>query len=206
MMVAAGSTSNQTAPVRRRARWRFWLPLALQLALILPMPLRNTYTTLMGETVILTTEPVDPYNLLQGYYQTLRYQTISSREAVIELEGGEFLAEFYRDRRPFYIVLAQDIGEGRSAGPADWTPVRVSPERPLAQPNELFLKAYPEGNSIRYNLERYYMPESRRDELNATVADLRRQSPQAVQVEVKIDRFGRAVPVALLMGGDRFEF
>ncbi len=205
-MVAAGSTSNQTAPVRRRARWRFWLPLALQLALILPMPLRNTYTAIAGETVILTTEPVDPYNLLQGYYQTLRYQTISSREAVIELEGGEFLPEYYRDRRPFYIVLAQDTADGATAGPADWQPVRVSPERPIVQANELFLKAYPEENSIRYNLERYYMPEERRDELNATIEDLRRQSRQAVQVEVKIDRFGRAVPVALLMGGDRFEF
>lgn len=205
-MAAAGSTANQTAPTRRRARWRFWLPLALQLALILPMPLRNTYTAIAGETVILTTEPVDPYNLLQGYYQTLRYQTISSREAVIELEGGEFLPEYYRDRRPFYIVLAQDRVEGASAGPADWQPVRVSPEPPTVQANELFLKAYPEENSIRYNLERYYMPEARRDELNATIADLRRQSPQAVQVEVKIDRFGQAVPVALLMGGDRFEF
>jgi len=212
---------------RRIPRWRFLLPLALQLALILPIPLRNTYTAIAGETLILKTEPVDPYNLLQGYYQVLRYETISDQQEVAKLEGGEFLKDYY-STDPFYLVFAQVPVQGNaqdtaqsdfqdtaqselqtpvsSSGPTDWQPVRISQERPDAAANELFIKAYAEGGSVYYNLERYYMPESQRNELNQTISDLRRADPQAVRMEVKVDRFGGAVPVALLMDGRRFEF
>ncbi len=192
---------------RRLAGRRFWVPMALQLALILPIPLRNTYTSIAGETIILKTVPVDPYNWLQGYYQTLSYETISEQEEVAKLSGGEFLEGYYSDRRPFYLVFAEvPLDPSTSAAPKDWQPVRVSQSRPDVADNELFIKGYAEGGFIRYNLERYYMPEELRNELNATIADLRREDPQAVQMEVKIDRFGGAVAVALLMDGKRFEF
>jgi len=206
------SQGAKQAAKRRIPRWRFLLPLALQLALILPIPLRNTYTAIAGETLILKTEPVDPYNLLQGYYQVLRYETISDQQEVAKLDGGAFLADYYSSTDPFYLVFAQVIAQpeaqtpGGSYGPADWQPVRISQERPSATANELFIKAYAEGGSVRYNLERYYMPESQRNELNQTISDLRRADPQAVRMEVKVDRFGGAVPVALLMDGQRFEF
>ena len=182
--------------------------MALQLALILPIPLRNTYTAVAGETIILKTVPVDPYNWLQGYYQILSYETISEQEEVAKLEGGEFLENAYRDRRPLYLVFAQVPIETPTpqGGSIDWQPVRVSQSQPDIADNELFIKGYAEGRSIRYNLERYYMPEALRDELNATIADLRRQDPKAVKVEVKVDRFGRAVAVALLMDNQRFKF
>ncbi len=197
---------------KRLAGWRFWVPMALQLALILPIPLRNTYTEVTGETIILKTEPVDPYNWLQGYYQIVSYETISDQEEVAKLEGGEFLGNYYRDRRPFYLVFAQvpatnspDNPDANSV-PGDWQPIRVSQTRPPVVENELFIKGYAEGGFIRYNLERYYMPEERRDEINAMISDLRRQDPQAVKMEVKVDRFGGSVAVALLMDGKRFEF
>lgn len=180
--------------------------MALQLALILPIPLRNTYTAVTGETIILKTVPVDPYNWLQGYYQILSYETISEQDEVAKLEGGEFLENYYSDRRPFYLVFAEVALDDPSAAPKDWQPVRVSQTPPDVADNELFIKGYAEGGFIRYNLERYYMPEELRDELNATIADLRREDPQAVKMEVKVDRFGGAVAVALLMDGKRFEF
>lgn len=193
---------------RRLASWRFWVPMALQLALILPIPLRNTYTAIAGETIILQTVPVDPYNWLQGYYQILSYETISDQEEVAKLSGGEFLENFYSDRRPFYLIFAEvTLDEpGASTAPKDWQPVRVSQTPPEVAENELFIKGYAEGGFIRYNLERYYMPEDMRNELNATISDLRREDPQAVKMEVKVDRFGGAVAVALLMDGKRFEF
>ncbi len=193
---------------KRLSGWRFWVPMALQLALILPIPLRNAYTAIAGDTIILKTVPVDPYNWLQGYYQILSYETISEQDEVAKLSGGEFLENYYRDRRPFYLVFAEvTLAEaGASEAPKDWQPVRVSQTRPDVADNELFIKGYAEGGFIRYNLERYYMPEELRDELNATIADLRREDPQAVKMEVKVDRFGGAVAVALLMDGKRFEF
>ena len=216
------SQPTTPAPTTKRLKkrvtsWRFWVPMALQLALILPIPLRNTYTELAGETIILKTVPVDPYNWLQGYYQVLSYETISDQEEVAKLSGGEFLENYYSDRRPFYLVFAQvpmtEAGDnpgdnpGASSAPGDWQPVRVSKARPEdVADNELFIKGYAEGGFIRYNLERYYMPEELRNELNATISDLRREDPQAVKMEVKVDRFGGAVAVALLMDGKRFEF
>lgn len=199
------SAAARALPRRRRLpRWRFWFPLALQLMLILPIPLRNTYTVLAGETLLLQTLPVDPYDLLRGYSQTLSYD-ISDIETIADLPGGEFLQAYRRSPKPFYLVFAPPAEVDRP-GPADWQPSRVSLTRPESSVDERFIQAFSEGSRIRYNLERFYMPEEQREDLNRTIEQLQRQNPQALQVEIKVDRFGGAVPVALLLGGDRHAF
>ena len=71
-------------------QWRFWLPLCLQIALILTVPIQSAYTLILGKTAILQTIPVDPYDLLRGYSQTLRYD-ISRPETLRSLPGWETL-------------------------------------------------------------------------------------------------------------------
>ncbi|NJN31195.1 MAG: GDYXXLXY domain-containing protein [Synechococcales cyanobacterium RM1_1_8] len=204
-------------PHRPIDRWRFWLPLGLQLALVLAIPLRNSYTVLTGETLVLQTVPVDPYDLLRGYSQTLRYG-ISARETVAELPGGEFLKleegamGDFGDRIPLYLVLEPpeppepNAAQDNPPAPKSWKPIRVSATPPALADTELFIKAHSQGSEIIYNLERYYMPESQRQDLNDTIAQLQQDDPQSLKVEVKVDRFGAAVPVALLIGGDRYQF
>ena len=71
------ATSESPPPTPESPRpisiWRFWAPLLFQTALILAVPAQAVYTQLTGKTVILQTIPVDPYELLRGYSQTLRY-------------------------------------------------------------------------------------------------------------------------------------
>ena len=68
--------------------WRFAVPLLLQTALILAVPAQSAYTYFTGKTVILETRPVDPYDIMRGYYQTLSYK-ISDKETLKNLPGWE---------------------------------------------------------------------------------------------------------------------
>ena len=49
----------------------FWLALGVQLLLLASVPAKAIYTLNSGTTVFLQTAPVDPVDLLRGYYQTL---------------------------------------------------------------------------------------------------------------------------------------
>ncbi|HAA32846.1 MAG TPA: membrane-anchored protein, partial [Cyanobacteria bacterium UBA8553] len=67
------SPLSPLSPPKPTPIWRFWVPLLFQTILILAVPAQALYTQLTGKTVILQTVPVDPYELLRGYSQTLRY-------------------------------------------------------------------------------------------------------------------------------------
>ena len=66
--------------------WRFAVPLLLQIGLVLVPPAQSVYTHITGKTVILQTIPVDPYDPLRGYSQTLSYD-ISRLETLKKLPG-----------------------------------------------------------------------------------------------------------------------
>ncbi len=70
--------------------WRLWVPLLLQTGLILASPIQPFYTQVTGKTVILQTAPVDPYDPIRGYSQTLSYD-ISRVENLRSLPGGKEL-------------------------------------------------------------------------------------------------------------------
>lgn len=73
--------ARQKLPIGRMA-----LPLLFQSLLICSIPFQSVYALLTGTTVVLKTQPVDPYDILRGYYQTLSYD-ISSFETVSKLSG-----------------------------------------------------------------------------------------------------------------------
>lgn len=114
------ATPQPTPKARRRApQWRFWLPLALQALLITAVPARDAYTMANGTPVVLQTAPVDPYDLLRGYYQTLRYR-ISDRNVLAELPGGDrlFSDANRNDSFEFFVVLRP---------PLPSSPIRLAP-------------------------------------------------------------------------------
>jgi uncharacterized membrane-anchored protein len=53
--------------------WRAGAVIVAQLAILAAIPLRQVRARLSGTTVTLETVPVDPYDVLSGYYVTLRY-------------------------------------------------------------------------------------------------------------------------------------
>lgn len=203
--IAAPPALKPPAPPRLIPSWRLWLPLLLQTSLILAVPAQAVYTHLTGKTVILQTLPVDPYNLLRGYYVTLSYD-ISRQETLEKLPGWATVraqAEQLSGSSPipFYVILAAPaIPSGQP--PQPWKPVAVSPDLPSElPPNQIALKGRLQAGRILYGLEEYYIPEDQRQQINADIAAAQGQGQRLNQVppivvEVKVDAQGRSNPVS----------
>jgi uncharacterized membrane-anchored protein len=175
---------------------RFWLAFLLQVVVLLCIPAQAVYTQLTGRTVRIQTAPVDPQDPLRGYYQTLNYDI--SRVAMLEKLAG-LKPNTVKTGSIIYVILES----GKKDQP--WKPVGMSLERPIALPeNRIALRGVVDRGAVIYGLETYYMPESRKDEVNDTVTQAQRKKPAVV--EVKIDRFGNGMAIAIEAGARRFEF
>ena len=209
----------------RLRRWQFWLPLALQLALILLIPLQASWIQTTGERVVLQTAPVDPYDLFRGYYVTLSYD-ISRPQTLSELDGWDTFTAEQATRRgefgplprqvPFYVTL-EAPAEAQSQLPLPWQPVAISGDRPAQlSPDQVALKGTVNpafisdtGGPWLYGLERYYIPEAQRQEINDRI-----QAAQSVQpgeagdflVEISVNRRGEAVPIKMWIQGQVYRF
>ena len=171
--------------------------------LFLPKPF---ILTLNGKTVILQTIPVDPYDLLRGYSQTLRYD-VSQVENLEQLPGWEQAAQSQENTEPLkgtrlYVILEAPPEE--SSQP--WKAVAVSQERPTTLPdNQIALQGKLNNGWLEYGLEQYYFPEDRQEEINGAISQAQAET-QPFLVEVKIDRQGKSVPVSLWVGDRRYRF
>ncbi|NEP61352.1 MAG: GDYXXLXY domain-containing protein [Symploca sp. SIO2G7] len=188
--------------------WRFWVPLLFQMLLILAVPARAIYTHLTGKTVILQTVPVDPYELLRGYSQTVRYD-ISNQDTLRELPGWETLPKQQPNGNrllrgsSFHLILEEPAPNPAIELPQPWKPVAVSVEQPSQlQANQVAIKgiAY---RSLSYGLESYYIPEDQRQQINAELTKAQQVNPNQsellspIVMEIKVNAQGDAVPVRL---------
>lgn len=193
--------------------WRLWLPLILQTALIVSIPAQAIYTLIVGKTTILQTAPVDPYDLLRGYSQTLSYD-ISRRDALDKLPGWKEVTKDkrYQEALSLYVILETPESQTSSGRPLPWRAVAVSRDRPSNLPgNQVAIKGLLRYGIITYGLESYYFPEDQRQQLNEDINQAqsgRRQSgkPQPFVVEVKVDAQGNAVPVSLWVRDRNYRF
>ncbi|WP_239125202.1 GDYXXLXY domain-containing protein [Leptolyngbya sp. CCY15150] len=206
-------TSSPTSPM---PRWRFWLPLLAQLTLILGLPAQAMLTYLTGTTVILQTAPVDPYDLLRGYSQTLNYN-ISLVDTLDDLPGWEAVEE--RSSRestdqtqasiPVYVVLEQPDADPTAEIPLAWQPVAIAPDLPRNLPDtQVVITGQLYYQQVTYGLERYYMPEDQRDTINTEIMELNQEfgnEPPFV-VEVRVRGNGYAVPISLWVGDRQYQF
>ena len=209
---------------KRIPAWRLWVPLLLQTAIVLAAPAQPLYTTLTGKTVVLKTVPVDPFDFLRGYSQTLSYD-ISRQENLRPLPGWKALVKQHLEAKAtdlppsvpplnslptgirFYVILeAPDAA--KTNAPQAWKPVRVSSKMPKSLPaNQIALKGKSSGNSIDYGLESYYMPEARRDEINQDINQAQwGRKRQSIVVEAKVDAQGRAVPISFWVSNRHYQF
>ena len=62
-----------------RKHWSLVVVLAIQLAILAAIPAKKIMARASGATVVLKTAPVDPYDILSGYYVILAYEV--QREA-----------------------------------------------------------------------------------------------------------------------------
>ncbi|HIK32473.1 MAG TPA: GDYXXLXY domain-containing protein [Oscillatoriales cyanobacterium M59_W2019_021] len=187
--------------------WRLWVPLLLQAALVVAVPAHHAYTYLTGQRIVLQTLPADPYDPLRGHYQTLSYE-ISRPDRLQLLPGGkELFGQSRRNPRhfSFFLVLEAPIVKAVTA-PMPWQPVRISAKQPTdLAANQIALKGEVRGQRIAYGIERYYMPEERRDRVNNDIIQVQNRGNNFV-VEVRVDDRGNAVPVSLWVGDRNYRF
>ena len=184
--------------------WRFILPFLLQLIIILSIPSQSFYTYAFGETIVIQTRPIDPYDLLRGYSQTLRYD-ISDLNQLKQLPGGQDL----KQAKTFYVILQAPESQEQQP-PFPWTPIRISLAKPLELSHDKIAIAGTVENSrwASYGLETYYMPENIREQINSEISQLQGQSnrERSFVVEIKVDSRGNAIANSLWIGDRNYNF
>ena len=190
---------------QNRIPWIYFIvPLLIQLLITIAVPSKSFYTYKTGQNIIIQTVPVDPYDFLRGYSQTLRYE-ISNLRKLKNLPGGQDL----KKGDTFYLTLEAPKSLTQKP-PLPWTPIAINNKKPSNLPkNQIALKGIIHThNRVKYGLETYYMPEDKRSKINQEIRNLRRNNNtrQAFVVEIKIDRFGNSIPYSLWLGNNNYRF
>ncbi len=197
--------NNNFETPNKIAWWKFLLPFSVQLLIILAIPSQSLYTYAFGKTVTIQTIPVDPYDLIRGYSQTLRYDVLSNWNDLKKLPGGEKLEQ----GATFYVTL-QAPKSLEQKPPISWTAIAVSNEKPdnLATNQIAIAGIKKDYRSAVYGLETYYMPEDQREKINQEIRKLQRQDNGKIPfvVEIKIDSRGKAIPLSLWIGDNKYQF
>ena len=181
----------QQAESRSFPHWRFWFPLAAQLLIVLAIPLPRAITLATGDTVYLSTMPVDPYDLLRGRYVTLRYQ-IQNPSVLGDLPRRSAKPAF--DWEEIFITLAPPEDDLDPTAP--WQPVEVNYRYPQeVEPQQVVIRGEQgrRGRWIDLGLGEYYIPEEIGDALEDDIRD----HPRETRAEVKVDRWGNAALVSV---------
>ncbi len=200
----------------------FWIAFVIQLLMMIGVPAQAIYTQLTGQSVILKTIPVDPYDPMRGYSTTLRYD-ISDVKLLRTLPGWKELPtvadpspNYDKPKKPrppilkpgltVYVTLEQDRSAKPSKTLQPWKATAISATLPTQRsPEKVILKGSVNSSVfanqfVDYGLETYYMPENRRDEVNAAIRD------RKAVAEIKVDAQGHGVPLKLRVGDRDFEF
>jgi uncharacterized membrane-anchored protein len=173
-------------------RTRFIAAVALQFLLLCSVIGYKQYTIVTGTTVVLQVEPLDPRSLFRGDYVRLNY-TISTLN--LSEVGGD---DFFGYRQTVYVELAPDAN-------GLWQAVSVEGDRRDVPDGHVLIKARtdnldfqrdPSTIRLRYGIEEVFSPEGSGRDVE--------QAGNRISVEVKVDRFGNAVPRRILIDGQQF--
>ena len=195
---------NNTLTTKKIPLTYFVIPFIIQLIIILVVPSKNFYTYKTGQNIVIQTRPVDPYDLLRGYSQTLSYE-ISNLRTLQELSGGKNLER----GNTFYLTLEAPESLDRKP-PLPWKPIKINENKPSSlAANQIYLKGIVSNrNTVKYGLETYYMPENQRQKINEEIRALRTENDarQPFVVEIKVDKFGNSIPDSLWLGENNYRF
>jgi uncharacterized membrane-anchored protein len=160
--------------------------LAVQLLIIASVLGFKQYTVATGETVRLATQPVDPRDPFRGDYVTFRYDISSLHPE--ELAGDQYA----------YGEVYVELREGADG---DWDAVAIHDDRERAFDDTVLLKGEatyfggPDLLTVEYGIEELFIPEGSGSDIPF----------EDVSVEIKVDRFGNAVPRHILVDGERLD-
>jgi uncharacterized membrane-anchored protein len=189
---------------------RLAVPLLIQSLMICSISAQSIYALATGTTVVLKTMPVDPYDLLRGYYQTLSYD-ISSFNTLKNLSGWKNLkreqgsVNIPKNQQVYITLIKAQSSQNNS--PQAWQPVAIDEKLPTnLSADKIAIRGTSNGNSIIYGLETYYMPEDRKDGVNTEINQSQNRGNRNLLVEIKVDSRGLATPVSLWVGAKQYRF
>ncbi len=164
---------------------------AIQFLILLSIIGFKQYTIWTSETVLVKTTPIDPRDLLRVDIVRLQYDI-----STIDLDqvsgddqyGGEFYVELQRGDDGYWGAVALHGSRERAF---DGT-VLIKADTPF------YRQSGDRRISVTYGIEQVFVPEGAGD-------DLPSGRDHVVAVEVRVDRFGNAVPRRFIVDGQPFD-
>ncbi|MBI4576912.1 MAG: GDYXXLXY domain-containing protein [Planctomycetes bacterium] len=166
--------------------WPILAVVVVQLGVLVAVPARRVVARVHGTGVTLRTAPVDPYDVLSGYYVTLAYE--------VERPGDVPYPADLKRGEAIWLLVQRDEPAWRLAGVS-----RESPGEPL----EGFVALRARWMGWRAGIEgagRLYIPEARREEADRV---LREHAGEGL-VDLRVLEDGTAALVRLRVGGAVF--
>jgi len=162
--------------------WQIALVVGFQVAALAAIPMRALRTRAHGADVTLWTVPVDPYDVMSGYYVTLGY----------EAETPTRPRDFQKGDAVWVTV--------RRGAPA-WTQVSLGSDRPAATADEISIHARWNGWRAQIdNAGRLYMSEAEAGRASSVLAEARGRG----LVDLKVDEDGNVSVLRLRVGDAAF--
>lgn len=168
------------------------LAVLLQCAFIAAVPLPKLFARLTGQEITIKTAPVDPYDFLSGYHVILSFDI-----SQVPSEPSTHQLMFrYAENQVLYNVLIK--GED-----GVWQSQSIHTQYPKGIPDgAAVIKGKMNGWRIEYGIEKFFIPEEYRQDIER---DLRQNQRQAL-VDIKVDRFGNAALLRLRIEDRVYEF
>jgi uncharacterized membrane-anchored protein len=166
----------------------FALAVAAQFLILAAVPAQKIYTRATGRSATLKIRPVDPYDVLSGYYVTLNYEIANPGSFADPGVGG--------GGDQVYAVLEKQAD-------GVWRPVSLSKSYPDNLPeSRIAIRGRHSYSRIEYGIEEFFIPEDKRAEIEQGLWNNRDQA----RVEVRVDSKGNAALVRLLIGDHVYDY
>jgi len=174
--------------MNKRLGW-FIMAVMVQALILAAVPGRKIYTRQTGTAILLKVAPYDPYSIMSGYYARLNY----------EISRPPALPEWHHDRRqpkPVWVIL-------KKGDDGIWHADSIHDSWPKSVPdNCIVIKGKERGSGIEYGIESFFIPENARGTVEHDLSEHQKQA----KVEVKVDSFGNAALIRLLIEDRVYEY
>jgi uncharacterized membrane-anchored protein len=165
----------------------FLLAVLFQVLIVAAVPGKQIYARMTGRLITIKTAPVDPYNILSGYYVRLSYQISRPPQEISMQDMSEI---------PVYVVLKEDPNKV-------WIIDSVNTQPPAGVPlDKILIRGMATCTRIEYGIESYYIPEDKRQ----TIEHDLRNNRDKTYAQIKVDKFGNAALVNLRIGDTIYEY
>ena len=174
-----------------------------QLAIIAAGPAEKMVVRQTGKEIRIRTVPVDPYDAFRGYYIDLNYEISSPPEYVFEKHAD------HASKLIYTILERGEDGVWNSVGWKHKFPTETAEGQIVIRGRETGDRWQP----IKYGIEKYFLPEERRHEIEAKVqrtwqteGNVVGERRRGILVDVAVDKQGRSSILRLIIDDAVYEY